>query len=192
MKKNLVIILLILFIANCEEKKKLPRNKVLINPTSEAKLLKIFSYNSKGEVQTIITGLKNVVFRNSKEIWLDQIKVLHIDKENGKKVYIQLKADKGKVNYKTLDCEAWSHAVVIREKEVRIQTDRIFWNHQEKKIYTKDEKDVVIYKRVHPDDPNDLSMVKIIGKNLVGNNTLKTIELDRAITNPSGMAEDDF
>jgi len=182
MKQAIFFSFFLLFLhTSCADDKPKP-HEALVIPTSESKYLKIFSYDPQGKVRTIIMGKKNVVFRNSKEIWLDKIRVLHFVQEGDKVVHIQLTADKGKVNYKNFNCEAWSHAVVIRDKEVRIETERIFWNHEEKKIYTKDEEKVVLYKIVYPDDPNDQSMIKTIGKNLIADNSLKTIELDESVS----------
>ena len=176
------IIMLVLLLIGCSDKEKQKSKDAIVLPTSESKLVKIYSYDDKGKVKTIITGLRNVVFRDSKEIWLDKLRVLHIGIEKKKKVYIQLTADKGKVNYKTFDCEAWSNAVIVRENEVRIETERLFWDHEEKKVYTKDEEKVVMYKRTNPDDPKDKSMIKTIGKNLKADDILKTVELEEAIS----------
>ncbi len=187
--KKVICITIILILISCDDEVS-NKKDILVIPTSEAKFLKIFRYDDKGGVEIVITGLKNVIFRDSKEIWLDKIRVLYLSKEGDKDVSIQLKADKGKVNYKTLNCEVWSNAVVLRENEVRIETERLFWNHSEKKVYSKDEGKVVIYKRNKPNDPNDMSMVKSVGKNLVADSNLKHIYLDSAITSPPSSIND--
>jgi hypothetical protein len=80
----------------------------------------------------------------------------------------------------------------LRENEVRIETERLLWNQSEKKVYSKDEEKVIIYKRNNPNDPDDMSMVKSVGKNLVADNNLKHIYLDSAISSPPSSISDDL
>jgi len=186
---------IILFQIGCNFAKDKPRRtKGIVIPTSESKLIKINSYDNYGNIKTIITGQRNVIFRDSKEILVDKIRILHILKEKGKDVFVQLMADNGKVNYKSLDCEAWGNAVIVRDKEVRIETEMVFWNHKEKIFRSHKDDKVIIFKKVHPDDPNDKSMIKTIGKNLIVDNSLKnikTVELDETVSaTPQSLTKD--
>lgn len=180
--------------SSCSSKDKPRRNTAMIVPTSESKLVKIYSYKmDNGFAKTIITSKGNIVYRNSKEVYLDKLRILHIIEENSKYKYIELSADKGKVNYKTLDCEAWSNAVIIRDKEVRIESERIFWSEGKKQFYTQGEEKVTLYKVLNPDDPEDNSMIRTIGTNLLADQGLKTIELEEGTTaTPYKAIEDKY
>lgn len=182
LKTKYTYIFLFILITNCHqiEKKKTITSHVI--PTSESLLIKIFAYDKSNKLKTIITGKKHIIFRNSQEIWLDNIKIIHIYTEDNKTSYVQLTADKGKVNYKTYHSEAWQNAVIIRDKEIRIETERVYWNHDERKFYTKDEERVIIYKRQYLNNPNDNTIIKTVGKNLIANENLKTIQLEKSIT----------
>ena len=182
MKTIVLFHILMLILISCEDEPNEKVRKDVVIPTSESKLIKMYSYTKTGKVQTVISGQYDAIYRNSNEIWLDTVRLLHIAKSKGKDVLVELTADKGKVNYKTMNCEAWSNAIIIREKEVRVETHRIYWNDEQKKFYTKDEGKVTIFKVLHPKNPKDDSVIKVVGKNMVADNGLETIELDDAIT----------
>ncbi|MDH5680146.1 MAG: LPS export ABC transporter periplasmic protein LptC [Spirochaetota bacterium] len=182
MKTIAIINIIMLLVLSCDDDQKETVRKDVVIPTSESKLIKMYSYSKTGKIQTVISGQYDAIYRRSNEIWLDTVRLLHVAKSKGKTVFVELTADKGKVNYKTMNCEAWSNAVIIREKEVRVETHRIYWNDEQKKFYTKDEGQVTVFKLLRPNDPKDDSVIKVVGKNMVADNGLETIELDEAIT----------
>ncbi|GMT48585.1 MAG: hypothetical protein IEMM0008_0124 [bacterium] len=195
-----LVLILSLVISSCHKNRQIQRSTRIIPPSSESKLVKLNSYDPKGNIKTIITGQKSTIFKNSKEIWVDKLRVLHILYKKNRKdvVYVELTSDKGIINYKTLDCEAWSNVVLKRDKEVRIETERVYWNHKKKIFKTEDEEEVVSYKRLHPEDPNDSTQIRQISKKLevdVSLNPIKgdrTVKVDEAITiYPKSLRKDE-
>mgnify|MGYP000178632728 CR=1 FL=1 len=190
MKIRWSLVLILLFgINSCHKDKQINRSSKIIPPSSESKLVKLYSYDLKGHTKTIITGQNSVVFKNSKEIWVDKLRVLHIlyKKNRKKEIYVELISDKGIINYKTLDCEAWGNVVLKKDKEVRIETERVYWNHKKKVFKTEEDKEVVSYKRLHPENPNDTSQIRQISKKLEVDVSLNPIKGDKTVRVEEGV-----
>ncbi len=184
-----LVLVLLLVMSSCHKDRQVNRNATIIPPSSESKLVKLNSYDPKGNIKTIITGQKSTVFKNSKEIWVDKLRVLHILYQKNRKdaVYVELTSDKGIVNYKTLDCEAWSNVVLKRDEEVRMETERVYWDHKKKIFKSEEEEEVVSYKRLHPNDPNDTSQIRQISKKLEVDVSLNPIKGDRTVKVEEGV-----
>ncbi len=190
MKIRWSLVLILLFgIHSCHQDKQINRSSKIIPPSSESRLVKLYSYDLKGNTKTIITGQNSVVFKNSKEIWVDELRVLHIlyKKNRKKEIYVELTSDKGIINYKTLDCEAWNNVVLKKNKEVRIETERVYWNHRKKVFKTEEGKEVVSYKRLHPEDDNDTSQIRQISKKLELDVSLNPIKGDKTVRVEEGV-----
>lgn len=187
---KIVGMIVLFLVLSCGESKK-PTTNLRNLPSYETELFKLYSYDKQARTKTIITGKKSIVFRNSREIWIDSPRILYSSSEDGKIVEIELKAKKGKVYYDSLNCEAWGSAVLIRKGEIRIETERIFWDQKKEKVYTQDEEKVILFKRTDPETEKE-SVIRIEGRNLLANLTMETVELEESTSEvPKFLFEDE-
>ena len=155
-------------------------NEGLVLPTSDSERVSMYSYDEKNRVKIVIRGLRSVVYKEQEEIWLDDIKVLILDyEEGGGLVRVELTANEGRVNYESLDFEVWGEGLIVREEEVRIEGDRFYWDNEKRYFYTKDEELVKIYRLIKGEE---VGVVIARGRNLMARDELKTVELDEVET----------
>ncbi len=183
--KNRFFILILIFIlaisacnddfAEIDEKNKINE----VNESDKEQFPKIVSnqfyqifYNDLGERELIVYGQTERFYQNKNEIHLKDVQALilnHISENEVREIMIE--ADNGKLDLNTRNGEVWGNVVIIRENEVRIETNRLVWNNSLKKLYSEENEEVIIYK-------NDGTITK--GKSLVAENDLSVIEIENA------------
>jgi LPS export ABC transporter protein LptC len=136
MRPFLLLSLLLVFLAGCEEK---TRPSVTALPSAELPTQE--SWNS------------TVMFSDSARIrarlWSGHISVytdprvtiledsVRVDFYNDQHMHTSLlTARRGKVNDQTHDLEAYDHVVVVSDSGTTLRTERLFWNNLTRKIHT--------------------------------------------------------
>ena len=119
MKYSAIILLIILnfsFISCVDEEEDYGGDKPVYSVLAEAEDVIILRYDEKQEIDLVIRGKKDFIYRDN-FMEMHDFKVLFYGKDDkGNPLNVQLTANFGKVNTKTKDFEAWENVIVIKEK----------------------------------------------------------------------------
>jgi len=183
----LMLLSILLFnLLSCEEKEQvqLPTNPPTV-PLYKGEEFKMVIYGEKVDTgktvyrnpspDLIIRGKSDSTYLQTSEIDVLDLHVLYSTvQEDGERIITQLTADKGKVDYRTKNFEAWGNVVIIKDNDMRIETEKILWKQSTNSLTTEPGERVVIYK---------MDGTVEIGRNLKVNmrDGLNTIELEQGL-----------
>lgn len=133
--KNLIVLIILLSIVACNEKKIEPQVTLVGSeelPDQESHDAKI-TFTEEGKLKAILYADTIKVYSEKRE---KDLKKVHIDFYEDEKKSSSITSDKGKIDDRTEDMYAIGNVVAVSDSGITLTTEELTWKHRKKKIVT--------------------------------------------------------